>query len=293
MLHSIERYFLDPVKQYKMYDDIVSAIEFLNTLVEKGIIRYLGISSNTFALPENNNFVDLLKIISLLKEKKNNKNLKFLQFPYNLNETHADQKNLKSKSLLEIVQENKIISLTNRPLNTTFNNTVVRLATYEEEIKNLDSEKEELLFRSFLNTLQVQLGKIGETESNIISFAPIKFLVENRKHIANPEALDITFNKHLIPFLKALYQEKMDKSLLVILNELRMYWYLYSKKTLTENALKLKNELITKQIISSDDKGSLTEIALHHYFNKCKIDHVLVGMKNIKYVEQLKKFNQV
>ncbi|WP_027393249.1 aldo/keto reductase [Aquimarina latercula] len=292
MLHSVERYFLDLNKEPQIYDDIVSAIEFLNTLVQKGIIRYLGISSNTFALPENNKFVDLQKIMDLLTEKKVDGNLKFIQFPYNLNETDASQKKFNTKSLLELIHKNKMISVTNRPLNTTFNNTVVRLATYDEEIKKLNPNIEEKLFRNFIDVLQIQLNKISKEKSYIFSFAPIKFFVENRKIIANPEALDVAINQHLIPFINVLYQEKIDKPVLILLNELRTHWYTYTKKQLTENALRLKNDLINRKIISANTTKPLTEIALDYYFNKSGINHVLVGMKNIKYIDQLRKINE-
>jgi hypothetical protein len=247
----------------------------LETLVDKGIIRYYGISSNALST----NKIDLRKIIN---KDYSLPNFKLAQFPYNLIEDEASKK-IEGESLIDFCLKNGIKTFANRPLNTTYNGKVLRLADYSSEFVNVKFDKEQILFEEFLNLIKQQLKKLDET-SQPEDFSPIKFFIKNRKNIANPEAVINAFNNHLLPFIKEL--QFHDSKVELILNELLKYWILYSKRSITKRSKKLRELLIKNGVFEFNDKRNFSLIACEHYLNQ-GIDHVLVGMRNKKYVDSL------
>jgi len=277
LIHNPEHYFDVPNEnQSKIYEHLVESLFHLETLVKKGVIRYYGISSNV--LPKKG--LDLTKIIS----SNDFPNFKLIQFPYNLIENDASLKNYDNKSLIEICKKRDIKTISNRPLNTTHNNKVLRLANYSSEVLKIDDFQEEKLFNVFLQKIQDQLTKFGE-DSKPEDFTPIKYFIDNRKGIANPEAVSQAVEGHLIPFINQL-QFNDNNDVLKITRELQYYWSLYSKASITQRASNLKKELITKGVFDKADKRDISLMACEIYLNN-GIDHVLVGMRKKEYVEKL------
>lgn len=203
-------------------------------IVSSKLIRSYGISSNI--MPQWG--IDLGMI--LRGKQKLFPNFKFVQFPYNLIENEASKKiDGRSSSFIEYCKKNDIKTIANRPLNTTYDNKVLRLADYTDEFIEVDFKKEEILFHDFLETIKKQLEKFGEN-SNLEDFIPLKFFIDNRKGIANPEAVLKAIGKYLHPFIEKL--QFSDNSVLKMVEELSVYWVLYSKKSITERALNLKKD---------------------------------------------------
>ena len=276
LIHNPEHYFdIKNKNQQHIYDHLIEACTFLETLVDKGVIRYYGVSSNK--LPTNG--IDMRKIVN---ENDNFSNLKLAQFPYNLVENDASKK-VNGESLIDFCIKNGLKTFANRPINTTYQGRVLRLADYSNEFVNIDFEKEQILFEEFLSLIKRQLEKFGET-SKPDDFAPIKFFIENRTNIANPEAVNKAVNSHLLPFIEQL--QFIDGKIKTILTELLNYWVLYSKKSMTERSLELKITLQNKSLFIKDDTRDISLIACENYL-KNGINHVLVGMRNKKYVDNL------
>jgi len=277
LIHNPEHYFDVPNEnQSKIYAHLIESLFHLETLVEKGMIRYYGISSNR--LPKKG--IDLTEILN----KNDFPNFKLIQFPYNLIENDASLKNYDDKSLIELCQKRDIKTISNRPLNTTYNNKVLRLADYSNEISKIDDFQEEELFNVFIQRIQDQLTKFGEN-SRPEDFTPIKYFIDNRKNIANPEAVSRAVEGHLIPFINQLQFDDTN-DLKKIIRKLQYYWSLYSKASITQRASNLKEELITKGVFNKEDKRDISLMACENYLNS-GIDHVLVGLRKKEYVEKL------
>ncbi len=277
LIHNPEHYFdVANQNQKYLYQHLIESFTFLETLVNKGIIRYYGISSNTLANKE----VDLKKII---KDDNNFPNFKLAQFPYNLIENDASL-HRNSESLIDFCHINEIKTLANRPLNTTVNGKVLRLADYSGEIQNVNFEAELDLFNELLDLIKNQLEKFGET-SEPEDFSPIKFFINNRTKIANPEAVNKAVKLHLIPFLTQLQFLPASKVYFLV-SELEKYWVLYSKKYISERVLILKESLIAKGVIIENDERDFSCLACEKYLAD-GIDHVLVGMRKRSYIDKL------
>ncbi len=270
LIHNPEHYFdVENENQKHIYSHLNETCFFLEDLVKKGIIRYYGISSN--ALPTNG--LDLQKILG----GNNLPNFKLAQFPYNLIENEAS-KRINKESLIDFCKNKGIKTFANRPLNTKYNNKVLRLANYSDELLGVNFDEEDSLFESFLSIIKSQLQKFGES-SEPGDFTPIKFFINNRKIIANPEAVMKAVNSYLLPFMNQLQFSKSNE-VFVILKNLIDYWVLYSKKDIGSRSDQLKKEL------NINDSRDISLVACENYL-KDGIDHVLVGMRKEKYIKNL------
>lgn len=276
LIHNPEHFYSNKNKNKShFYNYLIDSFLFLEKMVKKGVIRYYGISSNV--LPIND--IDIKKVVN---ESNSFSGFKLVQFPFNLIENEAAQE-LNGGSLISFCKRNNLKTLSNRPLNTTYNGKVLRLADYSSEYKNVNLEKEQVIFEELLHIIQHQLEKFGET-SKPEDFTPIKFFIENRRKIANPEAVSKAITGHLLPFLQQIQLKEVEIS--KIINKLSWYWILFSKKYITQRANELKNAMVSKGELLKNDDRDISLIACDNYLNR-GIDHVLVGMRNNKYVDNL------
>ncbi|MBS1903663.1 MAG: aldo/keto reductase [Bacteroidetes bacterium] len=111
---------------------IAKALEYLETEVERGRIKWYGISSNTFPKPEESvDRTSLERVWKSVSAKPNH--FAVIQLPMNLYERGAiTEKNQEksSKSVIEFAREHNIGVLINRPLNAIKDKLLIRLADY-------------------------------------------------------------------------------------------------------------------------------------------------------------------
>lgn len=275
LIHNPEHFFsLKKDNKKYVYKYIEEACVLLEDLVSEGLIRYYGISSNV--LPQGE--IDLKRII----KKEYFQNFKLAQFPYNLIENQATFRK-SDMSLVDFCKAREVKTLGNRPLNTRYDGKVIRLADYSDEYSNANFKEEEILFEDFLSKIKSQLEHYGET-SPLESFSPIQFFNQNRKKIANPEAVKKAVRSHLLPFVSML--KFSDSKIEKMVFKLTEYWVLYSKKYITERSKELKEKLKLNGIVKNNDGRKISVIACENYLHK-GIDHVLVGMRKKKYVDDL------
>lgn len=279
LIHNPEYYLSNAnISESIFYEQLNESLIFLEDLAKKGIIRYYGISSNK--LPTGK--VDICKI---LKNGYNLPNFRLLQFPYNFIENEASCIS-NNGTLIEFCKKNNIKTFANRPLTTKYNNKVLRIADYSGEISEINFIEEQLLFDDFLSIVSNRL-KYFDTNAKLIDFIPLSIIINNRKGIANPEAVDKIVNEHLLPFINQLQFNENEKKVKLMVQELSFYWKAYSKVSMTKRASNFKKELMISGEIGKEDARDFSLIACEKYLEK-GIDHVLVGMRKIDYVDGLK-----
>lgn len=288
LLHNPEYYYKDDTTDANTasyYDRIKKSFEFLEEQVHKGRIRYYGVSSNTFPLscfnPDATNIAELLRIAS---EVSSHNHFKFIQFPFNFFEKHALDGTPENLSLLEIAKQNSIISLSNRPLNSKVGSDVVRFATYDE-LSELNADKDVLLLNNCLAIVEKQFKSIG-LNSKLDDIPVINILKKNWKSIGNPEAVNLIFVEYFYPFINEIFNSEIPLQYKRCFKEFEEVCEKYSKRQLSIKANKIIVDLIAEGIIKSNDTRPLPVIACEYYLNS-GINHVLIGMKNPKYVKQL------
>ncbi len=302
LLHNPE-YFLhantSKNKEKELYKRIGAAFEFLEEYVSKGKIRYYGISSNTFPLSGfKTNAISLENVIKTARQLSSDHHFRLIQFPYNIVENNASLKNGKKESFLETARNNKITTFSNRPLNLHDpKDGFIRLAYYEEsELSPEEAERAENTFARFLEVVNLQLKKNG-LPGNALDFEIIDQLNENWKNIGNQASVNILFYDYLRPFLNLLYHNSIPLNSFIsdnmpakekrIINTLYKYCIRFAEITMTKKCKILVQRLIDKGIFKSNDTRPIPLKACEYYLS-AGIDHVLVGLRSKKYVDDLK-----
>lgn len=275
-LHNPE-YLVDNTPDY--LESIKDALEELLLQVQLGKIKYIGISSNKLFNFRNKNYYTL---IQELEYYFNHPSFRYLQFPFNLNESEV------------LAQDNRIAQLrrkyqlkfvSNRPLNTSFEDKFLRFADYSEDIKSLNPKDEESIFSQYLSKLQNKFSTFADGE--IIKLPELNFLIKKRKEFENEESLQIFLENYLLPLYKKLNISFEDTELIRLHRDLVNFWRLYSKYNISKNTTWFLN---SKNIeVCIDDNETITDKAVKHCFEH-GIDHVLIGARKVQYIKDLKHF---
>jgi aryl-alcohol dehydrogenase-like predicted oxidoreductase len=289
LLHNPEYYFAQvghATSQDEYYARIKKAFEFLEERSEQGRIRYYGISSNTFPFSTAEQKTTNLPHVLTLAEKVSTKHhFKLIQFPFNLVENDAQKPHHNGLSLIDTARANGIVTLTNRPLNANSSNGPMRLANYEEEVLGLDEQRGCRLLEQFLRLLRRRLDEIG-SDDDIMQFVPIQVLSQGWTSFSSPDVVDQVFDQRLFPFLNKLYEECIDQEVLTSFANLRQIAVLFARRYMSQKAKAFRVQMIERGIIAQDDDRPLPLVACQNYLD-AGIDHVLVGMRSLKYVDSL------
>ncbi|MBA5629240.1 aldo/keto reductase [Moheibacter lacus] len=274
LIHNPEHYFDVPNEIQKDIDQhIIETFQYLEGLVNTGIIRYYGISSNHLPDPSLKNF----GFENLLKLRNQFPHFKIVQFPFNLVESNASLKLYNSNSLIDVCKQYDIKCISNRPFNTIYEGKTLQLIDHSFELNNINEEKEIELFHKMLNLVQNRLHEIGEN-TPIEEFTPIKYLIKNRKLIANEAALNEVIRRYLFPFLNQI--ELADENTFKIISLLQNEWRLFIKQN---NKLRLTS---LKEKMGINENEDLMKYLYDLYLTQ-GVDHVLMGLRNKKYVDNI------
>ena len=290
LLHNPEYFFhTKPENPDLIYKHIMQSFEFLENQVNQGTIRYYGISSNTIALfGSNERSLSVRKLIQLANSVSLDNHFKLIQTPYNVFEDHAKRKNDLGESLINIAHQSGIKILANRPLNSSNDKEAIRLATYDQELKELNYDHDIQLFFDLINLVNKQF-QVNDLTLTLGEYPILDHLSKNWMKIGNPEAVVKLFHEYLYPFLEAVFEGKIPMVVLKKFNDLKQTSILYSKKLITERARKIQKKLVADNYIKADDNKSLANRLITSYLQD-GIDHVLVGCRKEKYVLDIMQF---
>jgi aryl-alcohol dehydrogenase-like predicted oxidoreductase len=287
LLHNPERLFGNrggfPRDEY--YRLIGSAFEFLEEMVAEGKIRFYGISSNTLPCsPERSDGTDLRRLVTLAEKLGIDHHFKLIQFPYNLLETEATEQILDGVSLLDLAHEYGLSTFSNRPLNATSPDGFLRLATYDDT-PDLDRAADEALLLQCLSFLSEQMSAVGLT-GDPTELSIVKHLVDHWTHIGHVELVTQVFEDYFFPFLCKLYNGSIPDPHRTAYLALYERAYLHGRKWLSQQSRSIRARFVRANVFAATDDRPLQYIACEHYL-KSGIDHVLVGMRNTQYVDEL------
>jgi len=252
-----------------MFDRIFDIFVALEEQVKNGTISSYGISSNSFSKNHNEKdflpYEDLLTLADRASEMVGNETHNFttVQLPINILETEG----LKCASW---AKENGLRVLVNRPLNAQKEDSMFRLAEYDEsrdyythlnELLNVcDNDELRNLYNLLeqLDTNKHKYGWIGDYDGFLYS--------------------------QIIPHVKKSLENLDEENLDTILKYIDMFLEEYRKMVAYEcsktTRLQLKVEL-------SQCTASLQECALRFLMQRESIDYILVGMRKPSYVQEI------
>lgn len=290
LIHSPESYLDhedDRPFTEEFYEGIKRAFEFLEEQTNKGTIRYYGISSNTFHLSvDNPDTIDLHKVVAIANDISSAHHFKLIEFPLNLGEMDALDRNQNQTSLIELARNSGLVTLTNRPLNAKTFLGPVRLAVYQEYEKLLNYEADSLRWDDCLSLIRKQLRSLNSSE-DVMDFKIVQHLSEFWTKIGNPDGVIQIFQNYFHPFLHHIYQGTIPAEDAKTYTDFYEAAIMCSRKAMTERTMNFRNMLISSGRIHRDDHRPLPLIACEIYLNS-GIDHVLVGMRKAEYVDLMR-----
>ena len=132
LLHNPEYYLkTEGSSKEEYYKRIKKAFDKMEDLVDRGLINSYGISSNTFVDPkEDHESTDLDIVVGAARSVRKNHNFKYIQFPMNVLEMGALERQYEGDNLIERAQTFGLKTIINRPLNCFTEQGLLRLATY-------------------------------------------------------------------------------------------------------------------------------------------------------------------
>ena len=304
LLHNPE-YFLMDAKQkgetdlVKVRQTFESRLEesfrFLETQVSEGKIAYYGVSSNTFAGPEDSiTSVSLSRLLELAtKVAGDQHHMRVVQVPLNLLEANA------AAGFTAQAHEAGLGVLINRPLNAFVQQTLVRLADFEPEEEEID--------------LADSLGRMAAAESDYRqTFGPhvqgpgadqLFRFAENLRglelHLQNLDHWVQLESRQIRPALMDQIQA-LDQAMTGQITEAWVHWrehYMGTFRDVSNNleeiALRKSQRLAesVRELLPDTpqlpEDGSLSQLACWVVDGVPGVSSVLVGMRQTDYVEDL------
>lgn len=292
LLHNPEYYFeTENAEASEYYRRIKKAFSYLEEEVHHGRIKSYGISSNTFINPINDPKVtNLEKILTIASEVATNHHFGHIQFPFNLIEIGALEKNddYGSFSLIEMANMNQLTTMTNRPLNAFLNGQLLRLATYEEAEAKLNSDEAENHFEKCWELLKNKFNneRVSEDE-NFEDIAILNQFKNIWKSISTPDAVDQVYHGHLYPFIAQLWGGALTPQESQPFYQLYEYSELYARLNMQNKAYQFKADAVRLNLLPTSSTKKFSVDVIETYLDY-GIDWVLVGMREKHYIDQLK-----
>jgi aryl-alcohol dehydrogenase-like predicted oxidoreductase len=272
LLHNPEYYLLDALNKKQdyakaldgMFERIYKAFVALELEVKAGRILSYGISSNSFAKPENDieflPYDDLIIFAQNAAQEAGNDTHSFttIELPVNI----LEQEGLKCAKW---AKENGLRVLANRPLNAQKDNLMYRLADYDEP-------------QEYFHYLNAAL-ELSEGEESIYNL--IEQLDASRHRFGWIGEYESFLHTQIIPhFAKEL--EKLDESTQDILAQNIDQFLAYYAKMVAYECSKMTKVVLKDEFLTC--KKSLQSCALEFLLENENIDFVLLGMRKPLYV---------
>lgn len=291
------------------YAGIKEAFEHLETEVEKGRIKYYGVSSNTFVeKPSLRNFVSLEMLHTIAQEISADNHFAVVQMPMNLMEKNAlVNYNLQKgeKSTLRFAASNNYGVLINRPLNAISHNAVTRLADFRaserNDYKHLASAYE--TFRkmedNFRNFYIHEINVTAQQKETFLKNLNLTVIIRNSMSaLTAPNQLTELYDYGIQPRLNLITEFAQsvagdDASFGLKMNEYsrqldRLITIMHNLLAAEANRRNSKIHSVLDNYLPSDVQGfTLSGKALYMLSSLPQISSVLVGMRKASYVEDV------
>ena len=287
LLHNPEYYFEKNEDTDVYYRRIKNAFEFLEEMVKKGKIKSYGISSNTFVQNlDSAKRTDLTRVCDAANEVSSKNSFRVIQFPLNLFEKGALNQNYGKSNLIEKAKDYGLLTIANRPFNAFTSSGFFRLAEYEYEI---DEKKAHAKFEECINILTKKV-KENNLTIELLSLPIIKQFIDTWDELPTPDACQQVYFQHFFPLVAQIWGKNgLTPKESTPFYQLYEFSEKFSRRSMDQKAKILRRKLEEKNELPIRPELSLTQLCIEQYFD-WGVDHVLVGMKNIPYIHQLKGY---
>lgn len=291
LLHNPEYYLKTEGSDKKeYYRRIKQAFEKLEELVEKGMISQYGISSNTFVDPrDEHTATDLDTVLGAARSIKEDHHFRVIQFPFNILEMGAIERQYDGDHLIERAQKFGLKTIANRPLNSFTEHGLLRLATYSVDDVYTNPENAEKIFNDCIQPLVVKWLEVRESEDDKLFDLPLMKQLSQIWYKQNSrDAVDQIFYQYFYPFIARVWGSDLSVKDSQTFYDLHEHAFEFAKHNMNERARMFEKQALDKGLLRESDL-SLSQKVIEKY-KMFGIDHVLVGMKEKAYVDDLSDF---
>lgn len=291
LLHNPEYYLKAPgADKQEYYRRIQAAFEKMEELVERGLIGAYGISSNTFVDPkESEEATDLDIVMGAARDIKIDHNFKYIQFPLNILEMGALERQFDGNHLIEQANAYGLKTMINRPLNCFTEQGLLRLATYPVDEKYMDEKNADEIFNKQIQPLVIEWLQQREDEQDKLFDIPLMKQISTIWFKQNSlDAVDHVFMGYFFPFIARIYGRDLSPQESTKFYELYDHAREFAKANMNKRALQFEEQALNKGLLFESDKP-LTHKVIEKY-QTFGMDYILVGMRTEDYVEDLKEF---
>ncbi len=291
LLHNPEMCFKDDdvtIEEY--YKRIGLAFEKCEELVDRGLIRHFGVSSNNFIKPrDHNEATDLETLCTLAIKIKDDNHFKYIQFPLNLIETEALERSYGGMHIIEKAQEYGLEVMTNRPLNAFSDHGLIRLGQREVENKYLDSSLADSLFNEGIKPLVIKWLEVREDEQDLLFDLPIMKQISSVWHQQNSEdAVDQVFMQYFFPLVAKIFGRDLSAEESQSFYDLYDHANQFARVNMSKRSKQFEEQAMDKGLLFESDL-TLSQKVISKY-QGFGVDTILVGMREKNHVDDLKQF---
>ncbi len=291
LLHNPE-YYLKQEKSDKKeyYRRIRVAFEKLEELVERGLIKDYGISSNTLVDPrEDHTSTDLDVVFGAARDMSVDHHFRYIQFPFNILEMGAIERQYDGDHLIEHAHTLGLKTIANRPLNSFSEQGLLRLAKYVVDDTYKDPANAEKIFNDCIQPLVVKWIEVRESDDDKLFDLPLMKQISQIWHKQNSkDAVDQVFYQYFYPFIARVWGSDLSVKDSQPFYDLHEHAFEFAKQNMNNRADMFENQAIDKGLLFESDL-TLSQKVIEKY-KTFGIDHILVGMKDKSYVDDMKMF---
>lgn len=292
LLHNPEYYLkLEGSTKDEYYRRIALAFNKLEELVERGLIKFYGISSNTFVDPrDDHESTDLDTVFTIAKKLKNDHHFKYIQFPMNILEMGALERQYEGLTLIDRAKQYELVTMINRPLNSFSEHGLLRLAIYdvpsEYDIENYHEE----IFKRCIDPLMIKWIEIREDSGdNLFDIALMKQLKKIWYTQNSKDAVEQIFYGHFFPLVANIWGKDLSAEESAPFYELFEHALMFAKKNMNSRAKQFEQQAITSGLLPAGEDKTLSQKVIEKYAS-FQVDYILVGMRQPEYVQDLKAY---
>ena len=291
LLHNPEYYLkTEGSTKEEYYQRIKKAFDKMEDLVDRGLIHSYGVSSNTFIDPkEDHTSTDLDILVGAARNIRKNHNFRYIQFPMNMLEMGALERQYEGEHLVERANTFGIKTVINRPLNCFTEHGLLRLAEYSVDEKYTDEANAEDIFNKCIEPLVVKWLEVREDEHDKLFDLPLMKQINSIWHKQNSkDAVDQIFMGYFFPLVANIWGEDLSPKESQSFYDLYEHALEFSKANMNARAKQFAEQATNKGLLFESDKP-LSQRVIEKY-QTFGVDYILVGMRQEEYVDDLKEF---
>lgn len=291
LLHNPEYYLkTENSNKEEYYRRIKLAFDKMEDLVDKGIIKSYGISSNTFIDPiDEHTSTNLEIVMGAARSVSKNNNFKYIQFPMNIIEMGALERQYGGQSLIELAHSYNLKTISNRPLNCFSEQGLLRLANYKVDELYENELNADKLFNDCIQPLVIKWLEVREDEGDKLFDIPVMKQISSIWYKQNSkDAVDQVFMGYFFPLIARIWGNDLSPKESQPFYDLYDHAVQFSLNNINKRANMFHEQAIDKGLVNDSNK-SLSQKVIEKYLG-FGVDHVLVGMRAPEYVEDLSSF---